>query len=104
VSVSVVISSPAWVQPASAAPAVVDRWNRYMNALITHENGHRDRGIAAGDKIYNKLSAMRREGSCPVLANDANASANAILAEYNASDSQYDKDTGHGKTQGAVFP
>lgn len=104
VSVSITLTAPHWQPSVGVAPSVIEPWNRYLNALVVHERGHRDRGIAAADKIYRALVEMRGDASCSALGSAADSGARATLAEFNTSDLHYDEQTAHGKTQGAVFP
>lgn len=95
--------------PQLATDSVADedakqRWDSYYTALVTHENGHRDLGIAAATAIEKALLAMGSRNNCKILEKDANSLAHSLVKKYNADNKQYDIDTNHGMKYGAVFP
>lgn len=76
--------------------AVKPAWDRYVAALERHEAGHARHG-------YNGRAAVLaaiRGATCAT----ADAAATAALAKLDAFGVQYDRETRHGMTQGAVFP
>lgn len=80
------------------------RWDSYYQALIAHENGHRDLAIGAAAEIETALLDMEARDDCKRLEKDANSLAQRIVADYSAQQKQYDMDTNHGINKGAVFP
>lgn len=103
-SVEVLHRYPKWVNKAEADPALQHRWERYMANLKTHENGHKDIGIAAADEIETAIGQMPPARGCRALEAAANGLGQEILERYRALEADYDRQTGHGRTQGAVFP
>ena len=103
VNTDVTITLPQWNPPASASRALVKRWQRYLKALRTHEDGHKDQGLAASREILALLKRFPAQRSCPELETAANAAAQRIIKKYNQRDIDYDRKTRHGATQGAVF-
>jgi len=85
-------------------PPLADRWERYMRALVKHENGHASLGIDAAREIERQLSQLGDRRSCDRLESEANAVAREILARYAILDAQYDADTNYGERDGARFP
>jgi len=73
-----------------------DDWNRYMTALIAHEADH----LRHAYENMEDVAAAIRGASCED-ANDAGAAAIRVLTQF---DIDYDRETQHGITQGAVFP
>jgi predicted secreted Zn-dependent protease len=80
------------------------RWNRFLEALRAHEDGHARNGHDATRVIGERLRALPPEPDCPALAAAIQKAAEAALAEYRARDVSYDLRTAHGLTQGAAFP
>lgn len=103
-SVEVIHRIPRWVNPDQAPPALWSQWERYMENLLLHERGHRDIGIAAASEIEAAIGRMPPERSCKALETTANALGERTLERYRELEADYDKNTGHGRTQGAVFP
>lgn len=104
VTVTVKITMPEWSPPPDASPELVSSWNRYIKALERHENGHRDNGVAAGRDVLSTLRSFGSRGTCTKSGEDANATGLEVVKRYQAKDKDYDRTTGHGRTQGARFP
>ncbi|HIK55962.1 MAG TPA: DUF922 domain-containing protein [Synechococcales cyanobacterium M55_K2018_004] len=104
VKTDIEITLPKWIPSSSAQTGLVERWNRYIAALTEHENGHRDHGILAGRAVAQMLSQLQGTSSCQELVTLADQSGAQIVQRYAQADMDYDRETGHGATQGAVFP
>jgi predicted secreted Zn-dependent protease len=73
----------------------------YSRALRDHEQGHYDIARRAASDIDQSLLAIPAMTDCKLLDTHANAKGHELLEKYNELSRQYDKDTQHGKTQGA---
>lgn len=104
VSVDIVYHLPRWANEESAAPELQRHWNSYFKHLLLHERGHAQNGKKAATEIADMLKNLAPFSSCPLLEQMANERAQQIIAEHNAWDLEYDKETRHGRTQGATFP
>lgn len=82
--------------------SLVAKWDAYMPHLVTHEEGHRDNAVTAGNQILSAISALPTL-SCATMQDQVNTTANNIIVNYNAVDKNYDTETNHGETQGADF-
>lgn len=102
--VDVTVILPRWQQIGSAPRSLVGRWNRYMNSLQAHENGHQQHGIAAGRDVLQTLATLPSASSCQQLEASTRRALHQVIARYNQQDVSYDRTTHHGRTQGAVFP
>ena len=83
--------------------ALKTRWQQFTDALKRHEDGHKDHGVAAGREIEAALLAAKPASNCEDLAASANSAADAIVKNYQKLDQEYDRKTGHGRTQGAAL-
>jgi predicted secreted Zn-dependent protease len=104
VTVDVTYEYPEWEPSASASPALAESWETYMDALFCHEYGHAKHGLDCANDVYTALAAIDSGGDCNTQQTEADAAFAAILDEYNQLDIQYDEETNHGATMGAVFP
>lgn len=95
---------PNWVDGDRAAPAVRGHWERYFTALIEHEDGHAEFGIAAAEDIRTMIERFPSMARCGQLREAINAGALEIIDNYAAEDDAYDKRTRNGTLTGAVFP
>jgi len=95
---------PGLLDPDSLSPDVADRWRRYTQALIAHENGHADIGVAAAREIEHELMRLEQQPTCDQLTDSANKLAREIIARHARMETRYDTDTRFGATDGANFP
>lgn len=104
ISVDITYQFPEWQRPAAASASLVTSWDRYVDALFCHEYGHAQNGLDAANEVYAALSEIHAAGDCNEQQRRAEAAFAAILSDYQARDVQYDEETKHGATMGAVFP
>lgn len=103
VLVQVDITLPEWRTEAGASRDLRIRWDEFMTSLRVHEYGHRDRAYQAGEEVHGTLSSIRTE-SCFTIAELADARATAVVRRHQELDRAYDRATGCGQAQGAVWP
>lgn len=92
----VTVTFPSWDPPAKASPELIEKWARFIAALAVHEQGH-------VDHVYESLpriEAAIENADCLT----AEAAAQEIIREMNQFDLDYDRETSHGRSQGAAFP
>lgn len=104
VTVSVTYTMPRWNAPPHASVALRKRWAQYTENLRTHEDVHRDIGVHAGEEIKRRMEALPPKTTCGALEVAADAVGKRLLEKYRLMERAYDRDTGHGATQGASFP
>jgi predicted secreted Zn-dependent protease len=56
---------PRWVDEASGDGELRRRWQCYVGALLTHEEGHRVHGHDAKAEVEAKLMALPARPTCP---------------------------------------
>ena len=95
---------PKWTNQESASSNIQDKWTHYLDNLSTHEEGHANNGKQAATEIETALLQTPEMDNCTLLQNALDSTANAIIKTHNQWDVDYDANTQHGKTQGAVFP
>jgi len=101
-SVRIDVTLPRWRAPAGSL--LVKKWRRYLDSLAEHESGHRETGFNAATEITEVLPALPAKPTCEEAEEAANAAAREVLARHQKRDADYDLETSHGATQGAVFP
>jgi len=104
VTVEVTYEYPEWEPSASASSELIASWESYTDALFCHEYGHAKNGLDCANDVYTALAAIDAGGDCDEQHAEAEAAFNGILDDCNELDVQYDADTDHGATMGAVFP
>lgn len=78
-------------------------FDRYLTALREHEDGHRRIAEEAARDIERTLLSLPEYSDCTQLNAAANARARARLDAHLERERAYDRDTRHGRTQGAVL-
>ncbi len=94
----IVYHMPHWTDEERAPATLREKWGRFIKALQIHEDGHRQ--IIENETIAIEqalLSADRSKQSR--LSHDINI----LMGSFDRKQLDYDKETQHGKTQGAVF-
>lgn len=103
VTVAIEMTLPEWQDRKASGSTLVDAWDRFERALWVHESGHRDLAMAAGNEILSTLRAFQTP-DCAAVDEAARARAREILARYERQSALYERTTGTGRTQGAVWP
>ncbi len=103
ISTDITYTLPHWQNQSHASPALQQHWQHYYQALKRHEEGHANHGKAATQEIWQRLSSLTQP-TCNQMDIVTNRTAQAIVNRYAQKDQDYDRQTDHGRTQGAVFP
>lgn len=103
-TVDIVFRYPKWVKTEEAPTDLVGKWDHYMKNLIEHENGHRDLAVTLAKEVNEAIAQLGPARSKKELDRVIKDTARAKMAELKTIQVAYDDDTGHGRTQGAVFP
>lgn len=104
VNITIKFTMPQWRNQEQSSPEIVNHWHQYIRNLQLHENGHKQHGIDAGREMWQILQQMPAYSSCPALKRAIEEKASEITQKYGQKDKDYDKITGHGRTQSATFP
>lgn len=103
VLVTVTTRLPHW-QPERRPPhRLREQWDAALAGLATHESGHRDHAVRAGETIRDALQALPSERDCATLAQHAQRIVHRQRFRLAMRDLVYDHRTAHGATQGAVL-
>ena len=104
VTLDIIYHLPRWEDEERSDPKLQERWAVYMKHLLIHESGHAKNGKKAAMEVEAMLKDLAPMESCSLLEEMANDRARQIIDSHHSWDLQYDKETQHGVTQGAVFP
>ncbi|WP_088891747.1 DUF922 domain-containing Zn-dependent protease [Leptolyngbya ohadii] len=100
----VTFTMPQWKAAQPISSALQSEWDEYMKALTLHEDGHKKNGVEAAQAVLQALKQLPPYSNCRDLEKAAQQTADRIITAHNQRDIDYDRATGHGRTQGAVFP
>lgn len=98
------ITMPRWVVTQSVPKPLMDSWQRFLTALLVHEQGHYSNGFRAAEEVRALGRGFRVPGDCSTIATEFNERATAIIDKYRIADDEYDRRTQSGRTQGVKFP
>ena len=80
------------------------KWDRYFNALLRHEQQHKDLGVQAAREIDAKLAQAEDQPGCAQLKNRLDAIAEQVIEKYADKERAFDRETAHGARQGVALP
>ena len=103
VDLNVRITLPEWQPHPDADAELRSAWSRFSTALTGHENGHRDLAVEGAEAVREALEGMRTR-SCDTADAEAQRVAERVRVETEAAHRDFDHRTGHGRTEGAVWP
>ena len=78
-----------------------DRFESYLSRLREHELGHFEIGREAARELEQSLYGLAPARTCDQLQSAARAQGARVLPKYEALGDAYDRQTQHGRTQGA---
>jgi predicted secreted Zn-dependent protease len=104
VTVDIVYRLPKWVRTGEVSRTLVEKWDRYMENLMMHEKGHRDRAVAAAEELTRMVAELPSARTCAELDRVVNTQCKTRLDKLIEDQKTYDADTCHGVLQGAEFP
>jgi predicted secreted Zn-dependent protease len=103
VSVHVTYTMPKWTNKSDGPLALQGKWDKYYRCLNTHEIGHKDIAVRNARLIEQSLIGLQGATGQEV-ANRAEEIARQYIEKAKQEDAEYDRVTGHGRSQGAHFP
>ena len=98
------ITLPRWTYGPDTPPSLVKKWQIYIAAVRVHEDGHYAHGLAAAQEIVAASKSFRASGDCSTLLSQFMEHVAPLYKKYANADAEYDIQTQHGKTQGAIVP
>ncbi len=100
VDISMLMPEPTQAERFSAR--LQQSWQRFYDALLRHEQHHRDYGILAAQELDELLSAQGPQ-PCHGFENELSSLARAVIAKYERLEKDYDRQTNHGINEGVVL-
>jgi predicted secreted Zn-dependent protease len=103
VAVGIAQTMPRWRGEDKGAAGLKALWSKFIVALQSHEDGHKDNGLKAGKEIETAVLAVKPASNCEDLELAANTAAQSVVAKYQELDEVYDRKTDHGRKQSATL-
>ncbi len=102
VSVRVVYILPALSEYVTDAQTI-EIFNKFNKALTQHELNHGNHGLLAAREIDEAFKGAQAQRNCRQMSRMLNGIGNSIVRKYAQKDSEYDRVTSNGFTEGAVI-
>lgn len=103
IDLNVVITLPRWDAPRHSPYELRRDWTRFDQALRRHEDGHREIAEWSAREIYHALRNLRTS-TCDTIDAAAQQTSLRLREIGERRQTSYDRQTGHGRTQNAVWP
>jgi predicted secreted Zn-dependent protease len=104
VTVDVVYHLPKWAKAGDPPAPLVEKWSRYIDRLLLHEKGHRDRTVEAATELTRAVADLSPSRTCDELDRSVETLSHKRMDKLMEDQKAYDAETDHGAAQGAVFP
>ena len=97
------ITLPEWMPPPGTDPELARDWGRFRRALAAHEDRHRQIAVDGAGALYKAVAGLHRT-TCEQANEEARRRLERLEIEIAAAHRRFDVETGHGRTEGAVWP
>ena len=97
------LRQPEWIHRPTLDSTLVASFAAYIDSLWCHEYGHGEIGVDCANTLYEALSDLPATGDCVALQSATEAETLSVIDVCIATNEQYDAETNHGATMGAVF-
>ncbi len=104
VTVDITFHLPKWAHSKYAPRSLVDKWEKYVKNLATHEQRHHDIAVEAAKGLTRAVGELPPAGTCRELDRNVQELARERMNKLIEDQKEYDTVTNHGSTEGAVFP
>ena len=94
---------PKWENADEGSPSLQRQWQRMLEMMHRHEDGHRRNAMAAGEALQKALELLEPAPSCEAVTQRVNATVERVAQECSEKDRRYDQETDHGKKQGVML-
>jgi predicted secreted Zn-dependent protease len=88
----------------NAAPDVQNRWGTFIDNTIVHESGHAKLDLDGAREYQRALGNYPPAATCDSLQAGLRELFDSSFAAMDRANVDYDRQTQHGRKQGAVFP
>lgn len=103
VMVAVTMTLPA-LTTVDIPSEVQTRWNTFVDNIIAHESVHVKHAYDGARNYQRELSQLAPAANCNLLQNRLNEIFHKNFDRIDRANVDYDNQTKHGETQGAIFP
>lgn len=99
----IICTYPKWDPPAGASEQDINKWNTFMEKVRFHEQGHIDIAKKSLNSFYAQLQEISTKPTCDEIREEVVRIGHEMIEKATKEDLDYDFQTQHGETQGAVL-
>ncbi|CAG0957140.1 hypothetical protein ANRL3_00630 [Anaerolineae bacterium] len=104
VSVQLTVTVPALTDVNGITPDALSRWNKFVANTITHEKGHVTRTLNGVRDYQIEIGNVAPQTDCNGMRSKLDDLFRFHSNQIDRVNSEFDTETNHGTSQGAVFP
>ena len=97
------VTLPSWTPTTNAPPELQRQWKAYYTALKLHEVGHVELALGVAAEMRKRVREVSPRANCEEYKRLVTEQARAVLRETERKQKDYDAQTRHGATQGALW-
>jgi len=92
VTLQMTIKLPRWTGRDTASVAEREQWDRFVQAVRAHEDGHVENSARHAKLLAQRLGALGPQPDCHSVQRAGNETLNSVIGEARAVDAAYDRD------------
>lgn len=96
-------TAPRWLEYNDASLHEQKAWDAFQEGLREHANGHIDIGLETVAEMRKSLLEVPPATTCEALKAQMQIYVDGAKAKFDLAHADYDKETKHGKRQGAIL-
>lgn len=97
---NITITYPRWIKPANVSPALEERWDKFYQGIVIHEEGHKEIDLKQTDEMFPLLIKTPSYPTCEELNQKMEDVSNGLQQKYRKLGGDYDIQTKSGLLQG----
>jgi predicted secreted Zn-dependent protease len=82
---------PKWDDETRAPAELRSQWQEFARKLRTHEDGHKNNGIAAAQDMARRIRGLGAYADCDALNRDISRLGERVISEYRKVDEAFDR-------------
>jgi len=103
VTMAIVYHMPRWQQAANSSSPLAQEWNKFVQALQIHEDGHAQNARDTAQAVDKAIAAIPAFSDCRRTKSAVVVAAQKAISQCDRLDTEYDQKTMHGIKQGSTL-
>ncbi len=103
VTMAIIYHMPRWQQATDSSAPLAQEWNKFVQALQIHEDGHAQNARDTAQAVDKAIADVSAFSDCRRTKAAVVAAAQKAISQCDRLDTEYDQKTMHGIKQGAAL-